>query len=349
MKKTINLLTIFLLSGICTHAQNWQNKVDSINIVNRQLREYHQGSPTNFKIRGYIVPLDAGNNLYQGLNGTVTNGLNNYLGGDWISITNGSGNIVQANHAHIINSNGGAFFGADHGTDNPCSGDFGFVANDANENHGASGSVFGFFNKNWDENGWVGGSECINGTPGQPNADYSTFCFGYRAWNRGDCSQTQGTYVKNISDYSMAWGFGKHASNIYGMNTEDGVLVWFNNSTIPLLKLKEATTAQPYGQYDILSEIHAPNIPEYPDNAAAYADKGAGVIYYTQVGDEQILKLSHEPSFFMAAEPSQNNPTTTTKTISLEQAQTMKGTWYNIQGQAVTNPGTGVFYFIESK
>jgi len=322
--------------------------IDSISIVNRKLLSWKNGLST---IKGYIVPLDDDNNLIQGINSTVTNGLNNNIIGDGVSIINGSGNIAQANHAQISYSNNGAFFGADH----TASADYGFIANDANNNRGASGSCFGFGNWNWDENGWVGGSECVNGTPNIPNGDYSTFCYGYRSWNRGDCSQTQGTYLKNLSDYSMVWGFGVHASNIYAINTTDDILGFVNNSDRLSVIIHKATGAGTYSIFESKGSIK--NMPpEYPDNATAYAALGDSIFYKTSVGDEWFVKVTHAPSQFQLAQLQDNINHSLFKraaeadflSVTYEQAIQLKGKWYNMSGQSVHSLNIGIYILIDN-
>lgn len=342
--KNFTIILLLFLSTIC-YGQQWQNKVDSIVIANRQLREYRQ-SNQNYKIRGYIVPFDANNNLSPGLNNVVTNGVNNYLGGDWITIVNGSGNMIHANHAHIANSNGGAFFGADHGTNTPCSGDFGFVANDANENHGASGSVFGFFNINYDENGFVFGDDNILGSIG--STKYSGILGGRNSRKIGNCGMTIGRRLDSNGDDIYLYGRGFSDTQRLIVTEAKSFNVGFN-TTVPyfIVHPPDVAGVNAVGTTEMRGGVK--NMPpEFSDNASAYAALGDSMYYRSWDGQKWQVCVTAEPPAFMIQEP--QTESFFIKSITREQSTNMKGTWFNITGQTVTMPNTdGIYYFIESK
>lgn len=335
-KYIISLLLLF--SAVC-NAQQWQNKVDSIKIVNRQLREYKGGASAIMNLRGYIVPFDADNNINTGLNNTIS-GINNYLNGDWITVS-GSGNMIQANHARVTGNNG-AFFGADHGTNTPCSEDYGFVANDANENHGASGSVFGFFNINYDENGFVFGDDNILGS-GIGSAKYSGILGGRNSRKTGNCGMTIGRRLDSQGDDIYLFGRGFSDTQRLLWLEAKSFAIGFN-STIPTFIVHAPATAgiNAVGTTEMRGDIK--NLPpEYPNNATALAALGDSMYYRSWDGEKwQVCVTTEQPAFMVQP---QDDPII--KTINIQDAAKMNGTWYNIQGQAVKNPQYGVYYFIE--
>lgn len=190
--------------------------VDSVRIMfDGTVVEYH-GSipniigkvPTKYE---YVHSDDLGN-VYAGKNGTVVNGLNNYLGGDNIIVRNGSGNFVQANHGIIDSCHNVSMTGADHHVrklGHPDGANYADISGDANDVGGYASTTSGGGNINNVEYGVVNGYGNRNGKPGTANEFHSSSISGTYCISEGNFNDVRGQYLRAIGNNISIIGSGK--------------------------------------------------------------------------------------------------------------------------------------------
>lgn len=189
------------------------NPVDSIILINGKVWEYHKEVSI---LRGKIIAVDDNGNIYGGLNGTVINGLQNYLGGDNVIIRNGSGNFVQANHGIVDSCHGVNMTGADHKAHkwkHSEGANYANISGDANDVGGYASSTSGGGNINNVEYGIVSGYGNRNGKAGISNQYYGSSIYGYYCVSEGSYNNVQGKFLHVIGNNITVIGSGISQSN----------------------------------------------------------------------------------------------------------------------------------------